>query len=87
MKTRLFGCDYPLIDFSRTGLNSSVALVSSAFGSAPLIMLVRATPKMSRNSVTGMISGKPGRPTFVLATRVSNHSFGTVRFFVASGLV
>ena len=44
-----------------------MALTSSALASAPPIMLVRPTPKTSRNSVTGTISGRPGRPIAVEA--------------------
>ena len=43
---------------------------------APEIMLVSATPKISRNSVTATISGNPGRTMFWQAIAVSNHSAG-----------
>ena len=43
-----------------TGWNSAVAFLSSAAGSAPLIMLVSAMPNTSRNSVTGSMMGSPG---------------------------
>ena len=52
--------DQPFSLLSSTGWNSAVAFLSSAAGSAPLIMLVSAMPKMSRNSVTGTMIGRPG---------------------------
>ena len=50
--------------FSNTGLKAAVAFLSSSAGSPPEIMLVSATPKTSRNSVTATISGSPGRTMF-----------------------
>jgi hypothetical protein len=65
-------------------LKSAVALSSSAFGSAPPIMFVSAIPNVSRNSVTGSISGRPGRPILPEAMSVSTQSWGTTMLAFAS---
>ena len=40
------------------------------------MMLVTAVPSVSRNSVTGTITGRPDRAIFRLVSVVSNHSCG-----------
>src|SRR5207244_36816 len=50
---------------------------SSLAGSAPLIILVRAMPKMSRNSVTGTMMGRPGCAIRAEASMQSTHALGT----------
>src|SRR5450755_3963108 len=71
---------------SRIGWNSIVAFFISTDGSAPLIMLVKAMPKTSRNSVTGTITGKPGCEILAEATMQSTHAFGAFSPASASGL-
>ena len=64
---------------SSTGWNSSVALRNSVAGSAPLIMLVSATPNTSRNSVTGAMTGSPGWAIAADFSMQSTHSFGALK--------
>jgi len=61
MVVLLLGPGYAACSFSNTGLKAALAFLSSSAGSPPEIMLVSATPKTSRNSVTETISGNPGR--------------------------
>src|SRR5215831_11291528 len=64
---------------SSTGWNSAVAFFSSVAGSAPLIMLVSATPNTSRNSVTGAMIGSPGCAMLAEVSMHSTHSLGALK--------
>lgn len=67
---------YASFTLSSTGWKTAVAFFISVAGSAPPTMLVRPTPMVSRNSVTGTITGRPDRASFRLVPVVSNHSCG-----------
>src|SRR4029453_10202412 len=69
---------------SRTGWNSAVAFLSSAAGSAPLIMLVSAMPNVSRNSVTGTMMGRPGIAILTEPSMQSTHALRVLSAAIAS---
>src|SRR5438094_8734167 len=76
-RPRVSGYAFSLL--SSTGWKSAVAFLSSAAGSAPLIMLVSAMPNTSRNSVTGSMLGSPGGAMAADASMHSTHSFGALK--------
>ena len=67
-----------------TGAKVSVAFLSSAATSAPPIALVSATPKTSRNSVTGTICGRPARAILAEPSRHSNYCLPNFELAIVS---
>jgi hypothetical protein len=55
---------YASFDLSNTGWNAAVAFFSSVAASAQPTTLVSAAPIVSRDSMTGTITGRPERTSF-----------------------